>query len=77
MLNYLLKLKEKKEFEGIINDVDEEQEKIVLELENKNKLELLLKEISSAYTTYDFDTALKGNTDNVNLNKLNKFNKNN
>ena len=71
------KVEGKKEFEGIINDVDEEQEKIVLELENKNKLELLLKEISSAYTTYDFDTALKGNTDNVNLNKLNKFNKNN
>ena len=71
------KIEGKKEFEGIINDVDEEQEKIVLELENKNKLELLLKEISSAYTTYDFDTALKGNTDNVNLNKLNKFNKNN
>ena len=48
-----------------------------MELEDKNKLELLLKDIASAYTTYDFDTALKGNTDNVNLNKLNKFNKNN
>ena len=57
--------------------MDEEKETVILELEDKNNLELLLKDIASAYTTYDFDTALKGNTDNVNLNKLNKFNKNN
>ena len=62
---------------GIIKDVDEDKEIVILELEDKNNLELLLKDIASAYTTYDFDTALKGNTDNVNLNKLNKFNKNN
>ena len=55
------KVEGKKEFEGIIKDVNEEKETV----------------IASAYTTYDFDTALKGNTDNVNLNKLNKFNKNN
>ena len=71
------KVEGKKEFEGIIKDVNEEKETVILELEDKNKLELLLKDIASAYTTYDFDTALKGNTDNVNLNKLNKFNKNN
>lgn len=71
------KVEGKKEFEGIIKDVNEEKEIVILELEDKNKLELLLKDIASAYTTYDFDTALKGNTDNVNLNKLNKFNKNN
>ena len=71
------KVEGKKEFEGIIKDVDEDKEIVILELEDKNNLELLLKDIASAYTTYDFDTALKGNTDNVNLNKLNKFNKNN
>lgn len=71
------KVEGKKEFEGIIKDVDEDKETVMLELEDKNNLELLLKDIASAYTTYDFDTALKGNTDNVNLNKLNKFNKNN
>ena len=71
------KIDNKKEFEATIVDVDEPSEKITLRLEDNNTIELMLKEISSAYTTYDFDTVLRGNTDNVNLNKLNKFNKNN
>lgn len=71
------KIENKKEFEAAIVDVDEPSEKITLRLEDNKTIELMLKEIASAYTTYDFDTALKGNTDNVNLNKLNKFNKNN
>ena len=71
------KIENKKEFEAIILDVDEPSEKVTLKLEDNRTIELMLKEIASAYTTYDFDSILKGNKDNVNLNKLNKFNKNN
>lgn len=65
-----------KEFNAEIESIDEEEQSIVVNTEGKS-LKLLLKDIATAYTTYDFNSALKGNTDNVNLNKLNKFNKNN
>ncbi len=68
------KLEDKKEFEGTIESVNEEEQSVVLKV-NNSQLCLLLKDIAVAYTTYDYDSALKGNTDNVNLNKLNKFNK--
>ncbi len=65
-----------KEFNAIILHVDMESEKITLLLED-GEIDLFMKDIATAYTTFDFDSALKGNTDNVNINKLNKFNKNN
>lgn len=68
---------ELKEFEAILKKVNREDESICVELENEKEITILLKDISAAYTTYNFNEALKGNTDNVNLNKLNKFNKNN
>lgn len=66
---------ELKEFNCVVESVNEEEQSIVVKVEEK-ELKLLLKDIATAYTTYDFNAALKGNTDNVNLNKLNKFNKN-
>ena len=66
-----------KEFDAIIESVDEEEQKVSVTTEDNKKISLFLKDIATAYTTYDFNSALKGNTDNVNLNKLNKFNKNN
>lgn len=69
------KLDNLKEFEAIIESVDEENETIVLKMEDDSQKTISLKDIAGAYTIYDFDSALKGNTDNVNLNKLNKFNK--
>lgn len=65
-----------KEFEGILKAVNKEDESICVQVEDKQMI-ILLKDITTAYTTYNFNEALKGNTDNVNLNKLNKFNKNN
>lgn len=70
------KQEDMKEFEGILVSVDEQNESIVVKVQDK-EMKIMLKDIATAYTTYDFDAALKGNTDNVNLNKLNKFNKNN
>lgn len=69
------KLDELKEFNAIIESVDEDENSIVLKMEDNKKIKIALKDIATAYTTYDFNAALKGNTDNVNLNKLNKFNK--
>ena len=65
-----------KEFNAIIKEENDDEQSILVETEDKKGIKLLLKDIATAYTTYDFNTALKGNTDNVNLNKLNKFNKN-
>lgn len=65
-----------KEFEAVIKAVNEDEETVTLTVDNED-VTLSLKDIATAYTTYDFASALKGNTDNVNLNKLNKFNKNN
>ena len=75
MLNYLKN--KMKEFEAIIKSVDEEEKSIVVDTQDGKEVKLFIKDITNAYTTYDFNAALKGNTDNVNLNKLNKFNKNN
>ncbi len=69
------KLDDLKEFEAVIKCVDEANECVVVEMSDKTEKKISLKDIAGAYTTYDFDSALKGNTDNVNLNKLNKFNK--
>ncbi len=66
-----------KEFEAVIKSVDEEEKSIVVDTQDGKEVKLFIKDITNAYTTYDFNAALKGNTDNVNLNKLNKFNKNN
>ena len=65
-----------KEFNAVIKAVNEEEQSVIVEVDKK-EIEIQLKDIATAYPTYDFDSALKGNTDNVNLNKLNKFNKNN
>lgn len=71
------KLDDLKEFDAVIKQVNEEEQSVLLETNEGKSINLLLKDIATAYTTYDFNSALKGNTDNVNLNKLNKFNKNN
>lgn len=66
-----------KEFEAILKSVDKENESICVQMYDQKEMTILLKDIATAYTTYNFNEALRGNTDNVNLNKLNKFNKNN
>lgn len=62
-----------KEFTGKLISVEGEKS-IVIELANGEK-SILLDNIASAHTVYDFNRVLKENADNVNLNKLNKFNK--
>ena len=64
-----------KEFDAVICSVDEEEQSIIVKTEDEKEIKIALKDIATAYTTYDFNAALKGNTDNVNLNKLNKFKK--
>lgn len=63
-----------KEFTGILNEVNEEEKFIILKLDDIEK-KIYLKDIAVAHTVYDFNAVLKQNSDNVNLNKLNKFNK--
>lgn len=63
-----------KEFTGILNEVNDEEKYIILKLDDKDK-KIFLKDIATAHTVYDFDAVLKQNSDNINLNKLNKFNK--
>jgi ribosome maturation factor RimP len=64
-----------KEFTGKLLSVDENEQKIIIIYNNK-ELELSLKDISSAHTVYDFNSVLKeSKKENVNINKLNKFNK--
>lgn len=63
-----------KEFTGILHEVNEAEGYVILKLENLEK-KIELKNIATAHTVYDFDAVLKQNSDNVNLNKLNKFNK--
>ena len=60
-----------KEFECILESVNEEDESINVKLENKT-FEIKLSEISSAHTVFDFQDTLKEKNP-VNLNKLNKF----
>ena len=67
------KIDDLKEFNAIIENVNEESETVTFTLEDGNSKDLSLKDIATSYTTYDFDAALKGNIDNVNLNKLNKI----
>ena len=67
------KIDDLKEFNAIIEKVNEESETVTFTLEDGNSKDLSLKDIATSYTTYDFDAALKGNIDNVNLNKLNKI----
>ena len=64
-----------KEFNAFICGVNEDEQSIIVKTEDEKEIKIALKDIATAYTTYDFNAALKGNTDNVNLNKLNKFNK--
>lgn len=62
-----------KEFECIIENVDEENQIITVNMNSQN-INIKLDEISSAHTVFDFNETFK-EKDNVNLNKLNKFNK--
>lgn len=63
-----------KEFTGILNEVNDEEKYIILKINELDK-KIYLKDIAVAHTVYDFNVVLKQNSDNVNLNKLNKFNK--
>lgn len=63
-----------KEFECNLNSVDVERESINVTIEGKSTTDILLQDIASAHTVYDFSEICK-QKDNVNLNKLNKFNK--
>ena len=60
-----------KEFECILESVNEENESINVKIENET-FEIKLSEISSAHTVFDFQDTLKEKNP-VNLNKLNKF----
>lgn len=60
-----------KEIIGILVDVNEQNNSIKITLEDK-EVEIELKEIASAHTTYDYDSVFKSNK-NVNLNELKKF----
>ena len=60
-----------KEFECILENVNEENESIIIKNEDKT-IEIKLEEISSAHTVFDFQDTLKEKKP-VNLNKLNKF----
>lgn len=62
-----------KEFECILENVNEENKSINVKIQN-NIFEVSLPEISSAHTVFDFQETLKEKNP-VNLNKLNKFNK--
>ena len=69
---FIISLYEYSELIGNLIRVEENY--IVLEMENNQKIELEFSQISSAHTVYDFETTLKEKNP-VNLNKLNKFNK--
>ena len=64
------KINENKEFTGILLNVDE-QNSIIKIKSNDKEIDIELKNISSAHTTYDYDEHLKSNK--VNLNELKKF----
>lgn len=68
------KIEQGKELTGDLVDVDAYKNCITLELENEEKINLEISQISSAHTVYDFESTLKEKKP-VNLNKLNKFNK--
>jgi len=60
-----------KEFECILESVNEENESISVKVEDKT-FEINLSDISSAHTVFDFQDSLKEKNP-VNLNKLNNF----
>ena len=60
-----------KELTGILNTVNDEEINLKV---SEDIVTLKITDISSAHTVYDFSNSFK-NGDNVNLNKLNKFNK--
>lgn len=76
-LDIYLKLFKKAEFgkeiEANLKDVNIENEEITIVYQDKEYV-LKIADIASAHTVYDFKDTLKGNKD-VNMNKLNKFNK--
>jgi len=62
-----------KEFECLLENVNEENESIVVKID-ENTYEIKLDSISSAHTVFDFEDSFKEKNP-VNLNKLNNFNK--
>ena len=60
-----------KEFTGILEEVNTQDNTIIVRLENDEKLTLNIEQISSAHTTYDFESSITENK--VNLNELKKF----
>lgn len=63
-----------KEFEAMLDAVNNDDETIEITLEDGNSIKLKTEDIASAHTVYDF-SEITSKKDNVNLNKLNKFNK--
>lgn len=62
-----------KEFEGILESVDTDNEIIILNCDEK-KYNFEIKDIASAHTVYNFDEILKLNKNNkTNINELKKF----
>lgn len=60
-----------KELFGILEEVDEQNNKITLSI-NEIVIFIDINQIATAHTVYDFDSAFK-NKDNVNINELKKF----
>lgn len=65
------KIDDIKELTSVLFEVDNKNESITLK-SNEHNINIMIKDISSAHTVYDFSAVLKGNK-NVNMNKLNKF----
>lgn len=65
------KQNDKKEITGILKDVDNVNNNIIVNEDDEDVL-LNIKDIAVAHTVYDFDSIFK-NKDNVNINKLKKF----
>lgn len=65
------KQNDKKEIIGILKDVDNVNNNIIVNEDDEDVL-LNIKDIAVAHTVYDFDNIFK-NKDNVNINKLKKF----
>lgn len=65
------KIDNKKEFTGILQSVDTQNNIINVKLEDGNEMNLNIADISSAHTTYDFESNIKNSK--VNLNELKKF----
>lgn len=61
-----------KEFNAILNSVNEEGNNINVSVASKNVV-IELTKIASAHTVYDFSNKLKENSDSVNINELKKF----